>query len=126
MNVSIKRIGKSFYIHRGSSTVTDEERDEWYRRHVEAVSKQIAHDVPNDIQHHFDKHGTQRVDGCGWIAIITEEFGEAVQAYLQRNWVEAAKEINQTIACLMRLAAEAEREEAGLNITEQARYSRPT
>jgi hypothetical protein len=99
--------------------------DQRYREHAFATAIRVMTEVSADIQHQFDKWGAQYVNGLGWIAIITEEFGETVQGYLKENRAEAIREAKQTIACLLRLIVEIEREAEGLDKLQEGRYVRP-
>lgn len=77
-----------------------------------------------------EKYPGQRLHPTDHIAVITEEWGEAVADVLKTKRkpekIEAAKvEMAQTIACIVRLYHELERVEAGIAEEEDALYSAP-
>jgi hypothetical protein len=127
LGITIERRDGRTYI-RSTRNLTPEQiaqADEAYRFSAFDTAGRVSSEVVEDIQHQWTKYGPQRVSGLGWIAIITEEFGETVQAYLKQQPEEAIKEAKQTIACLMRFIVEIERENQGLAESEAARYVRP-
>jgi len=102
-----------------------EEANKLYRAMVECQLADVVAKIPDDIRHQIDKYGYQRVNGRDWVAIIVEEFGEATQAYLKKDYDEAIKEIYQAIACFIRFAVEVERERNNLHVEEHHLYTRP-
>ena len=80
--------------------------------------------VTEDVQHHFDKYGPQRLDLANWWMVIGEEEGEAIEAANKKDWENAKKEIRQVIACWIRFYVEVEREQKGVSELEKARYVR--
>lgn len=88
------------------------------------VLERVLTQVGNDIDHHFDKYGAQRLDLANWLMVIVEEEGEAVEEITAENWEEAKKEITQVIACWCRFYAEIEREQQGIADRERYRYVR--
>jgi hypothetical protein len=100
------------------------EADAAYEAHAFATADRIGTEVADDIRHHFQKFGPQRLDGFNWIAVVTEEWGETVAAYNQQNYEAVIKEGKQAIACIMRLIVEVEREMTGANVMERERYGR--
>lgn len=98
--------------------------DERYRMMAFETADKLMHEVSEDIQHHFDKYGPQRLDLANWWMVIGEEEGEAIQACNDKDWESAKKEIRQTIACWIRFYVEVEREIQGLSEAERSRYVR--
>lgn len=98
--------------------------DERYRLLAFSTADKLMSAVTEDIQHHFDKYGPQRLDLANWWMVIGEEEGEAIEAANKRNWDEAKKEIRQVIACWIRFYVEVEREALGVTESEKARYVR--
>lgn len=98
--------------------------DQEYRLHAFDTSDKIMTAVVEDVQHHFDKYGPQRLDLANWWMVIGEEEGEAIEAANKKDWENAKKEIRQVIACWIRFYVEVEREQAGLSELEKARYVR--
>lgn len=107
------------------TTFNKSEIDETYMEHVRNTSKQVAQSVEYDIDHQVTKYGAQRVDVFGWIAIISEEWGETVQGFLKQDYDSSIAEAKQTIACLSRMITELEREQAGISEIESEFYERP-
>lgn len=98
--------------------------DERYRMLAFQTADTLMKEVTDDIQHHFDKYGPQRLDLANWWMVIGEEEGEAIEAANKRQWDEAKKEIRQVIACWIRFYVEVEREAEGLTEAEKSRYVR--
>lgn len=99
-----------------------EDRD--YRLHAFDTADRIMEAVTEDVQHHFDKYGPQRLDLANWWMVIGEEEGEAIEAANKKDWENAKKEIRQVIACWIRFYVEVEREQKGTSELEKARYVR--
>jgi NTP pyrophosphatase (non-canonical NTP hydrolase) len=98
--------------------------DEVYREMAFEVAARLGKVVSEDIQHHFDKYGAQRLDLANWWMVIGEEEGEAIEAANKKDWENAKKEIRQVLACWIRFYVEVEREQAGFSELEKARYVR--
>lgn len=99
-----------------------EDRD--YRLHAFDTADYVMTAVTEDVQHHFDKYGPQRLDLANWWMVIGEEEGEAIEAANKKDWENAKKEIRQVIACWIRFYVEVEREQKGVSELEKARYVR--
>lgn len=98
--------------------------DRAYMSHVRTTATDVGQKLNRDIDHQVSKYGPQRVDGFGWLAILTEEFGETAQAYLKKEYDEAIAEARQTIACLSRFITEVQREKAQIAQREKQWYER--
>lgn len=101
-----------------------EKLDKAYMQHVRDTAALVGDDLFYDIDHQVSKYGAQRIDGFGWIAVISEEWGETVQAFLKQDFDEAIAEAKQTIACLSRFITEVEREQEGIAAAEREHYVR--
>ena len=114
-------------MQNGKKIVIDKVRPNDVRYHNDILTTlvDVTSKLDRDINHQINKYGYQRVDGVGWVAILVEEFGEATQAYLQKNYDEAEKEIMQTIACFTRFLVEVRRERDGIAAEEKTFYVKP-
>lgn len=121
MSIRIRQKNGKFYIQPFMDYMT-EEQDRRYAEHVHTTVDRVTQEIREDIQHHFDKYGPQRLDGRNWITVIVEEFGETANAYVKGQYEEAIKEAKQTAACLIRMIVEMERERDGLTLLETQWY----
>jgi hypothetical protein len=104
--------------------IDQQSADDAYMQHVRGTAAEVGDQVFSDIDFQVNKYGAQRVNGFGWLAILTEEFGETAQDYLKKNYDASIAEAKQTIACLSRFITEVERERDGLADTEAQWYER--
>ncbi len=80
--------------------------------------------ISRGINEQVDKYGFQRISALAWIAVITEEWGEAVAEYNKGHLSEFEEELMQTIACCVRLLHEVRREHEGKPTEEADLYVR--
>lgn len=118
--VEIKKKNGRIYLGPTDKIIADGR----YEDKVYQVLNSSFEGIGSGIDEHFDKYGAQRLDGMNWVAVVTEEWGETVRAYLNKNYQEVFKEAHQTMACIVRLLAECEREMIGSHVMEKDWYTR--
>lgn len=105
--------------------ISAEERDYEYREFAFATfNRMILPGMRDQLQHHFDKYGGQRLDDGNWLKVIIEEEGEAVNEINKLNYDAAMLEIEQVIACWARMYIELRRMELGIADEERSLYTR--
>lgn len=99
-------------------------QDITYRDDIYNAIYDAQEGISTCIEEQTNKYGMQRISSLAWIAVITEEWGEAVAEYNKGNQDEFEHELLQTIACCVRLLTEVRREHEGLAEAEKDLYIR--
>jgi hypothetical protein len=96
----------------------------WDRRYtISHRYTELTYGIKDQVQHHFDKYGAQRVSVLDWVAIITEEMGETAEEIIVGSVPDTVTEAQQTLACISRFITEVKRVASGAADRESERYT---